>query len=92
MRTRRLRGRVRRSATTASLRHRRALRRRAALGLRPLRLLRLLTLRRRGAPLGLRRLPLLEAAATFAGRPLLLRGRSLTVRRRSLLLLPPLAP
>ena len=86
---------MRRSATTASFRLRRALRRRAALGLRPLRLLGLLTLRRRGAPLGLRRLPLLEAAATFAGRPLLLRGRSLTLRRRSLLLLlllPPLAP
>jgi hypothetical protein len=78
------------------LRHRRALRRRTALGLRALRLLRLLTLRRRGAPLALRRLPLIEAAATFAGRPLLLRGRSVTLRSRSflllLLLLPSLAP
>ena len=73
MRARR-RGHVRRSATTASYRLRRARRRRAALGLR--------------------RLPLLEAATTFAGRPLLLRGRSLTLRPRSLLLLLllPLAP
>ena len=86
MRTRRLRGRVCRSATNASLRHRRALCRRG------LRLLRLLTLRRRGAPLGLRRLLPFEAAATFAGRPLLLRGRSLTLRRRSLLLLLLLRP
>ena len=76
MRARRLRGRVCGATTSA-----------AALcnGLAR-RLLRLLTLRRRGATLGLR-LPLLDAAATFGGRPLLLRGRSLTLRRGSLLLL-----
>jgi hypothetical protein len=76
MRARRLRGRVCGATTSA-----------AALcnGLAR-RLLRLLTLRRRGATLGLR-LPLLDAAATFGGRPPLLRGRSLTLRRGSLLLL-----
>jgi len=65
------------------MRRRRTLRRRAALGLRPLRLL---TLRGHGATLGLR-LPLLDAAATFGGGPLLLCCRSLTLRPGSLLLL-----
>jgi hypothetical protein len=65
---------------------------RACLRLWPLRLLRggLLTLWWCGSALS-RRLPLLDAAATFGGRPALLRGRSLTLRRGFLLLLPLLA-
>jgi hypothetical protein len=89
LRTRRLRGRLRRATAAASLRDRRLAlrRRRAALGLRPLRLLRFSTLlRRRGATFDLRRLPLLDAAAAFSGRLLLLCGRSLPLRRRPLLL------
>jgi hypothetical protein len=94
MRARRLRGRVCGATTSAAalcnglarrLLRLLTLRRRDTRLCRPLRVLRLLMLRRRGATLGLR-LALLDAAATFGGRPLLLGGRSLTLRRGSLLL------